>query len=97
MSEFTGELSFETEKGESINVNYEKGVFERLPFSYKGPNSLFELKEVTVMYDLKDPTNYYIKDGYRGLLAVIIPAIYFFISIFLTVLQWFFICNRYKK
>ena len=85
MPKFTGELSFKTEKGESINVNYEKGVFERLPFSYNGPDSLSEPKEVTVIYDFKNPKNYYIKDGYWGLVAVIIPTTFCFIFIFLTV------------
>ncbi len=85
MPKFTGKLSFKTEKGSNINVNYEKGVFERLPFSYKGPDSLSEPKEVTVMYDLKRPINYYIKEGYWGLVAVIIPTTFYFIFIFLTV------------
>ena len=86
MPKYTGKLSFKIEKDTSMNVNYEKGVFERLPFSYKGPDSLSEPKEVTVMYDFKNPKNYYIKEGYWGLVAVIIPTTFCFISIFLTVI-----------
>ena len=70
---FTGKVSYKTEKGKIFSLNYKKGVFERLPVPYTG---LFaEPKEVTVMYDPKDPSHYYIKDGYWGKTAVILPAI----------------------
>ena len=61
MPKFTGKLSFKTEKGSNINVNYEKGAFERLPFSYYF-NNLFAYALFLAIYT------------YWGLVAVIIPT-----------------------